>query len=192
MSYCLNDIHPLEAQSGRGPVFPEDVGFIELASPGRSRDWALYSYTLDGPVGWEPDYPVSGQLAALLHRAEGFPPALAVARVRMNQLFDEKRPSRAEFLGAYEAALSSALGRPWRQRPLLTRVLREELGYLNSGDSVWLMGSSRADPDRVLWISDDYHFYSNPRSDFDLPPARLARLPVVPKTEQLWAWLGLS
>ena len=59
----------------------------------------------------------------------------------------------------------------------LARSRAEELGYVSTGEFVWLVRRDQAG--RVGWVSDDYFVYFDSLERFEAEPSRVARLPLV-------------
>ena len=117
--------------------------------------------------------PTTQELRQLLESSEAFPPALALAA---HELKRRRRPQRSP--DEISDALVRSLRRHLRRQPstpyLLAEARRTELGYLDAGDFVWILGI-RFDPRsrRYLasWVSSDFNIYSNPARDFRIPKA---------------------
>ncbi|CAN0587078.1 unnamed protein product, partial [Laminaria digitata] len=81
--YCFLQLRKAKDHDGQEPDAPDEVSFLLLAEVGTSSAYpfALYECTWDTDMlKWEPGYPASGRLTALLGSARRYPPALALAR----------------------------------------------------------------------------------------------------------------
>ena len=141
---------------------PEAKGAVLLADL-PSLPWGVFE-TTDGAAG----QPVSERLAALIESGKRYPPALALARNEVRQVFSEHGPSYAEFARSYEAALRNLLSRqheaPYLMAPLLT-----------SGEWYWVLEISGSPP-KLSWVSNDFDVQTGKITDFDLTGQQLKRL----------------
>jgi hypothetical protein len=173
MPYSIVELVSASDESGRTPDFPEDVTFLELADPGRDANWALYDYQVpEAATGWMPGSPVETTLSRLIDSGKRYPPALALARSDMNDLFREHLPSRSVFLAAYEGSLKKHLSCQHSARYVLAAAVRDEVGYLAVGAWYWLIAIPADDPTVAVWVSGDFHVYRSACSHFDLDNAR--------------------
>lgn len=176
MGYSFQSLVPMQGGGGRGPDFPEEIGFLLLADC-RSAEWGLYEHWRDEDAdGWHPEEPVSRELAALIESGKRHPPALALARHDVSRMFLKRQPTRDEFAAAYAESLRRHLGRQPSSRFILARAARQEAGYLTPGEWLWVLRASQADPPVVSWVSDDYFVYDSPAADFDLTKKQLRSL----------------
>jgi len=173
MSYCFIDYLP-EPDDGPGvtPDCPDGIGFILLAAP-EGLGWGIFDIEEDHE--WSPPNPVSAELAGLIESAKRYPPALALARDEVNQVFGDHLPSQAEFASAYGVALRTYLSRQHEAPYVLAPALKDELGYLVKGEWYWILRISGTPP-AARWVSHDFHVYDNDINDFDLTGQQLNRL----------------
>ena len=172
MSYCFMDYLPARDGHGLAPKCPEEIGFILLADlPGVP--WGIFDADEDN--AWSPTTPVSGELAGLIESAKRYPPALALAREEVRQVFGDHCPSQAEFARAYGTALRAHLSQQHESSCVLAPALKGEVGYLTEGGWYWLLRIS-GNPPLVSWVSDDFHVYNNDMNDFDLTGQQLKQL----------------
>ncbi len=177
MRYCTMELQ--KGPDGWAPNFPDGVGFLLLGDPGGESTWGLYAYTVnDAHREWHPDDPIGPELAALIESARRYAPALALARDKITDLFSARMADRAEFLAAFQAALTAYLRALPDSGYLMAPAVREEVGYLVPGEWYWILGFTSSRQDSVRWVSDDFFVYTNPNNHFDLTEGRLERLHV--------------
>jgi len=174
MPFCFMDLRAAKAGVESQPEFPEGVDYLLLADLPKS-DWGVYEFSTNRDEGWTPPAPVSNELALLIESGKRYPPALAFARDEVRQLFDEHRPSHAEFTTAYSAALRTHLSRQPEAPFVMAQALGDEVGYLSRGEWYWVLGVTGS-PQIVSWVSADFHVHNNPVADFDLTGQQLRQL----------------
>lgn len=172
MSYCFLDYAPARGDHGVAPDCPEGVGFLLLADLPEAR-WGLFE-TTDVDT-WSPESPVSEELAGLIESGKRYPPALALAREEVREVFGDHRPSQSEVARAYGAALRNHLARQEDAPYVLAPALKEDVGTLTVGEWYWLLRISGT-PSRVSWVSDDFRICTRDVNDFDLTGQQLKRL----------------
>jgi hypothetical protein len=160
-------------EEGYVPDIPEGIGFLMLADSGRACDgaaFALFRCCLpDGYEGSGSVNQVSNDLVELLHSAEDYPPALALARKDIES--DESR-SETEFSKKLVERLTFYLQEQTHSPFFMAQARKTKIGYKHAGGYYWIVG----DRDRsVLWVSRDYHVYSDPLGDFGLDPDEMER-----------------
>ena len=175
MSYCFMNLRASREGTGLEPDFPESVGFVLLADL-PTVDWGVYEFNADvGGDAWTPSAPVGDKLARLIESGKRYPPALAIAREEVVQVFGDHQPSQSEFTTAYTAALRAHLSRQQEAPYLLVQALRDDTGYLSAGEWYWAL-RIHGSPQVVSWVSDDFQVYENPVNDFDLTGQQLKQL----------------
>jgi hypothetical protein len=111
---------------------------------------------------------VSERLAALIESGKRYPPALALARLEVRQVFAEHSPSYSEFARSYEAALRNLLARQ-HEAPYLMAP------HLTNGEWYWVLEISGSPP-KLSWVSDDFAVQTGKITEFDLTGQQLKRL----------------
>jgi len=172
MSYCFLNYVPATDGEGERPDCPDGADLCLLADL-RGLGWGIFEVTVEGAR--PPGSPVSEELARLIESGKRYPPALALARHEVDQVFGDQRPSQSEFAQAYGAGLHAHLSKQHDSPYVVAASLRDEPGYLAKGEWYWLLGVS-GQPARVSWVSDDFHIYSNDVNDFDLTGQQLKQL----------------
>ena len=151
---------------GYTPDIPEGTSFLMLAEPGRARDGAeIALFRCDLPDGYDKSEAiteVSDALVELLHSAEDYPPALALAR---EDLESGASRSAMEFSKRPAERLTFYLQEQARSPFFLAKAKKTELGYKHAGGYYWLVGSK---DESVLWASRDYIVYDAPLGDFEI------------------------
>jgi hypothetical protein len=155
---------------GRQPALPRGLGFSVLADCGIKSQWALVSISRDrAPLG---TIPVDHELDQLLFSAVRYPPALALARPAFER---DARPhwSPKRLAATFADLLRLHLRAQHRSHFVLAEALVDELGYLTSGEFVWLLTLTRdhGKHDLVRWVSSDFQIYTNPARHFRISPA---------------------
>jgi hypothetical protein len=141
---------------------PAGTGAVLLADL-PTLPWGLFETTQDAAGS-----PVSARLAALIESGKRYPPALALARLEVQQVFAEHSPSPAEFAPSYEAALRNLLVRQPEAPYLLAP-------HLTSGEWYWVLEISGSPP-KLSWVSDDFAVQTGKITEFDLTGQQLKRL----------------
>ena len=164
--------------NGRAPALPRGVGYLLLADCGHGSEWSLFSLSASLEKPPRGSITASSELTTLLHCAEGFPPALALAREALpregNLDWDPEQISRS---------LTQLLRRFLREQPHAPYVLIEcrtqETGYRSLGEFCWAL-DLRTEPQTgramVRWVSHDFFIYTNGADDFLIPPRARQRL----------------
>jgi len=172
MPYCFLDYRPARDGQSPSPDCPEGIGFVLLADlPGVP--WGLFETGADD--AWSPQNPVREELAALIESGKRYPPALALARQEVKEVFGDHGPSHAEFARAYGAALRNHLSRQHESPYVLAPALKDQVGDLIRGEWYWVLQISGSPP-TATWVSDDFHVFNNKITDFDLTVQQLKRL----------------
>jgi len=172
MAYCFMNYRPASEGEGFEPDCPEDVGFLLLADlPGA--EWGIFEVA--GNDRWSPDEPVGDELAGLIESGKRYPPALAIARAEVVQVFAEGRPNRADFARAYALALRTHMARQHDAPYVLAQATRSDAGHLTQGEWYWVLSVSGRPP-VASWVSDDFQVHENGMDDFDLSGQQLKRL----------------
>ncbi len=170
MSYCFMNF--LRNGQGLAPDCPDGVGFVLLADLPRV-PWGLFA--ADENDAWSPQHLVSAELAALIESGKRYPPALALARDEVRQVFGDHCPSEAEFARAYGLSVRTHLSRQHESSYVLAPALKDGAGDLTKGEWYWVLRIS-GKPPAASWVSRDFHVYSNDMNDFDLTGQQLKRL----------------
>jgi hypothetical protein len=112
---------------------------------------------------------VTGELAQLLREGERYPPAIAKARGVLERR--EEPMTRDEFKIMLTAELRVQLDNQRNSRYFLARCVAGESGYKGVGSYYWIAGwRVQREHFFVKWVSDDYFFYADPMTDFDVTP----------------------
>jgi hypothetical protein len=160
---------------GWGPDCPDGTEFFLLADT-RSVEWGLYSY--DPPIGnesWSPPDSVDAGLEALIYSGMRYPPALAIARLEVEQLFRDREPTQQEFAEACAACIHRRLSQQATAPFELARANQGELVDLTPGEWYWIL-RVKGNPPVASWVSGDYFVYQRAAADFDLSEQQLERL----------------
>lgn len=176
--YCILDqtysVEP--CSSGWAPKLPEEIPFLQLASPNPDSHWALYRCEFDDEDNLDNSImKVSDHLEQLLLSAERFPPAMAMARDKIRLLNAKKNPSKTEFLQSYQTCLSECLQCQRNNAFIFAEAVKSELGYLRKDGFYWLIGFNNKE-NKVHWVSDDYFIYSNAAEYFAVNQADIKQL----------------
>jgi hypothetical protein len=173
--YCFVDWR--STPSGKEPILPEVNGFLLLAEPGRDSSWGLFDvdFVEDEPQAKGVE-PVPEELDALLGSAEGYPPALALARDEIEKKTKAKLHCRDEFARSYSELLRKHMTAQPTSRYVLAEVATGQLGYKHEGEFSWVIGFI-PEQNLVKWVSWDYCVYTDPASDFRLLPKQRGELP---------------
>jgi len=175
MPFCFMNLRATRSGAGFEPDFPRGVDFLLLADL-PELDWGVYEFDVKrDDDNWMPPDPAGDELAALIESGKRYPPALALARDELVMVFGEHRPTQDEFATAYASAIRSGLSRQPEVPFLLVQSLTDEPGYLSKGEWYWILRVTGTPP-VACWVSDDYHVYKNPVTDFDLTGQQLRQL----------------
>lgn len=172
MTYCFMKYRQTGDDQPLAPDCPDGITHLLLATLPRL-GWGIFA--VDPGDTWSPEELVSGEIAKLIESARRYPPALALAREEMEDVFGENGPSQGEFARAYGVALRTHLARQYEAPYVLAPALPDEAGHLAKGEWYWILGISGT-PSTASWVSDDFHIYSNDVNDFDLTGQQLKRL----------------
>lgn len=161
-------------RSKRGPRLPRRASFCEVADPGKGCPWALYR--CDPPKRKTPFVaPTSDTLATLLRSGEGYPPAMALARIDVARSFRGRRATRAEFARFYERRLRYHLLRQSDAQAVLAESMTDDGVYRSRGQFCWVLPRKPHFGD-LAWVSEsDYFVYSARVSEFRLSRSWLRR-----------------
>lgn len=171
-SYCF--VSYLPARDGRGPRpdGPEGTRVVVLADlPGLG--WGLCEVDENGD--WSPEQLVTAELAGLIESAMRYPPALALARSEMPQVFGDDRPNQEEFARAYGVALRTHLSRQHEATYVMAQALKSADERLNGGEWYWVLQVSGR-PAVASWVSADFEIHDTDMNDFDFTGQQLRRL----------------
>ncbi len=144
---------------------PETIKAVLLADLA-GVPWGIFETAADD--AWSSESPVSERLAALIESGKRYPPALALARQELQQVFAEHSPSHAEFARAYETGLRNYLARQHEAPYLLAPALKD-------GEWYWALEISGSPP-KLSWVSGDFTICTSNITDFDLTGQQLKRL----------------
>lgn len=166
-NFCFEFLQPYA--DGMSPAFPEGITFLLIADY-RDSPYGLYAWRQTDVEAekYNPPRPANQKLASLIYSAYGYPPALAIARSRIEKHFKEATPDIAEFEAAYTTILETLLAEVATAGYFMAAAQKKEIGYLRPGEWYWLLGVDKSKPVNVFWVSDDYFIYKNPASDFSL------------------------
>jgi hypothetical protein len=172
MPFCFLEYRPASDREGRTPDCPEEIGFLLLADhPGLQ--WGIFH--VERSEEWSPPDPVGEDLERLIVSGKRYPPALALARYEVRQVFGDHCPSLEDFARAYGVALRHHLSQQPESPYVLAQALKDEVGYLDEGEWYWVLRVSGSPP-VASWVSGDFHVYNNDMSDFDLTGQQLKQL----------------
>ncbi len=167
MEYLLTDWRAA-ADEGREPDLPEAWGFLVLFD---LEDNCLVQTRERVPDDHPRRVPLA--LHTLIDAAKGYPPALARAKHRICKR-GPGLPTRLD-AATIAMALREELDRQPTDRAVLAKSGVDEVGYRCGGEYVWILGMS-SDGERVSWVADDFHVYTDLASGFELTEVHLARL----------------
>lgn len=175
MPFCFVGLRKARDHEGWEPDFPDGVACSFVADL-RQIGWAIYEYAVDeANEGWEPQSPVSDELGHLIESAKRYPPALAIGRDDMRQVFEGRCPTQREFADA----LADSLRKRLAQQPAEPFVLACAVGgdgfYVHPGEWYWVL-RTRRDPPTAWWVSDDYFIYADDLRTFALTVEQIERL----------------
>ena len=172
MPYCFLNHRPAADDHDADPDCPEGVAFVLLADlPGL--EWGIYE--VEEHHGWSPETAVSDDLTNLIESAKRYPPALALAREEMVDVYGDGHPGQSDFARAYGTALQTHLAKQYEAPHVLARALRGQAGYLTEGEWYWVLEISGS-PVLAAWVSADFHIYNSDIGEFDLTGEQLKRL----------------
>ena len=156
------------------PAIPRGVGFNLIAAPAHDARWGLFCVWAEVPLSHQVRVvPPSTALAVI--SAERYPPAFALARNIVAEEFDGQVVTDEMFCARYAECLRDIMRQQEGAPYVLAEAINDELGYLQSGQYYWVVRYLRG-AEKVAWVSDDFHVYHNPASDFALSAAQLERL----------------
>jgi hypothetical protein len=164
MAYCF--------MNRTGPDCPAGTSFLLLADHPQVPS-GIFDVNTDG--AWSPPDPVGESLARLIESGKRYPPALALARSEVQQVFGDDRPSREDFARAYETALKHHLSRQFESCHVMARAAKDEQGYLIQGEWYWVLEIS-GNPALAAWVSRDFRICDSDMNVFDLTGQQLKRL----------------
>ena len=175
MGYCFMNLRRSKEELGWEPDFPEGVDCLLLADC-RPAKWALYEFRTNAATeDWTPESPISDELVALLESGKKFPPALALARDRVSEEFNDREPTREEFVTVLADSLCLHISRQPDAGYFLAPALRDAFG-LCKGEWYWILGIAQSYPNVVRWVSSDFFVYENAITDFDFTKQQLEQL----------------
>ena len=159
MPYCIVNWVP-DPEGGRRPDLPEGLGFCLLAGPHHS-DFALFDVS-ELPSTADT---VDSTLEGLLNSAAVYPPALAIARDRV----ERHTLSREEFPNRLCELLREELDAQRSSRAFLACVRGIDNVYTRDGQYYWIVDYRPEYPGReVWWVSRDYFVYQDSIDAFDI------------------------
>lgn len=172
MPYYFIDYRPAVAGQDPEPDCPAGTNCLILADL-EGLGWGLCE--IPENEDWQPTLHVSAELACLIESGKRFPPALAVAREEMAQVFVEHKPTHDEFAQAYTRALQAGLSRQHESVYILAEAVKDEPGFLVRGQWYWVLEISSS-PTEAFWVSEDYYICKAGMNDFDFTGQQLKRL----------------
>jgi hypothetical protein len=151
---------------------PECSGYCVIAEPAGSPTFAILHINIPKDEMSHPGVEaLSLELGGLIHSAEQYAPALAIARAEMRRKYSA---CRATFAADFSQNLKNQLALQRQSPYFLAAVRRTQAGYKYQGDFYWIVGYY---PDRVgreiSWVSGDYYIYQDALEDFDCDEAFL-------------------
>jgi len=159
----------------RSSGHPDSARVLLLAGP-QHLDWGLYEVCLlPGGKEWAPPEPVTRELARLIESGKRYPPALALAREEVNQLFVDQQPTHDELAAAYTRALRTHLARQQDAPYVMAQALTDDGRYRNRGEWYWVLEVAGIQP-VATWVTRDYHIHDCMMIDFDLTGQQLKKL----------------
>ena len=162
----------IDWKRGRGasePDLPEGPGWLLLAEPCQKATWGLFACPfLEDDGGPLPStvLPVPDRLAALLESAEGYPPALALARQHLGGR-PIPTPPRSVFADELARLLRIHLGHQHASPFFMAEARVAAPGRRREGAFYWIIGY---DPEAqtIRWVSNTYEIHRDPVEFFDV------------------------
>ena len=175
--YYFVEQKPAVDGDGTEPDLPDEAGFLLISSPG-NLPWGIYR--IRSFDRWHERHPsvsrVPLTLEELLISAEGYPPALALAKHEMDDLFREDFTTREQLAHEMTLSLRSLFEGQSESPYVLAKSLKEESGYRSAGEFVWLVRTLGDEAERVLWVSGDYELYADAACEFELSQKAIDKL----------------
>lgn len=134
-------------------------------------DWGLYACAGGTAAG----SPVTEPLASLIESGRRYPPALALTREEIVEVFAGHRPTEAELTTACTAALRAYLARQPDAPFLLAESTVDEPGLRRRGEWYWLLQIGGTPP-VVSWVTDGFRIVDAAADGFDLTGQQLRTL----------------
>ena len=163
--YCL--INWIHDDDGFRPDLPENTGFYLIASPHYHAPYALFdcdlAYDEPLPQGVER---ISDELCELIDSGKAYPPALAIARQKIERDLPADTP-KYQFITQLSTYLIDELTKQPVTPYILVRTTVSELGYRECGGYYRIIGYHAANR-QVAWVSRDYYIYTNSVKEFDI------------------------
>lgn len=156
-------------------VIPEGCSFRLLASPGSDcqgvgGEWGLVEISgfISGNVGL---IVVSDDIADLIDNAKSYPPAIAIARDVIDDLYADATPTIDEFLDRWTQEVRSIMTSQPTDGYTLLEALVDEPGYLSKGSFYWVLDEGQGSG-VVRWVDDvNFYAYQRRRDHFAWPGA---------------------
>jgi hypothetical protein len=173
--YCFVNWVPAKEGDGLEPEVPQGVEGLLLADL-PDVEWGLCEVDAGAAEdAWVPETPVGAELEGLIESGKRYPPALALARQEVVQVFCDRPPTQTEFANAYAVAIQAHLSRQHEAPFVVARSTRDEDQALVQGEWYWVLRISGTPP-QASWVSDDFHIHRNDMTDFDFTGQQLKRL----------------
>lgn len=169
--YIITDYEKSKDNYGYAPILPklgEYGGYGQLCRSGRGSHFAVFDVLgLTEEQIVPPMERVTGELAQLLEQGEKYPPAIAKARSILERHAEPM--TRNEFQSMLTEELRTQLDGQRNNRYFLARCVDGDSGYKGVGSYYWIAGW-RIQGEHIVvgWVSDDYFFYADLMTDFDV------------------------
>jgi hypothetical protein len=176
MHYLIADW--ISAANGeRKPDLPPSVDYSLYAEPSpRDASFGLFRVSVaPKDLISQSVLTIDSRLQAQIRAAEGFPPALALAREETARRISGPNIAKTRFTITYLEVLEEMLAAQDVSPFFLARAKVDEPGLFCRGGFYWLIGH---DPQQrtVKWVSDDYYVQIAPQASFEVPSYQLPRL----------------
>ena len=159
MAYCF--LHHAEAEGGHLLADVDGLG------------WGIFE--VEAHTGVAPGRPVPDALARLIESAKRYPPALALARDELEEVFGGHRPDEHLLARAYATALKTHMSRQHEAAYVMAQALPGRSQDLREGEWYWVLEVSGS-PAVASWVSADFHVRKADLAAFDLTGQQLKRL----------------
>jgi len=161
--YFADYVGSPDPEGGREPRMPDEAAYLQLLEPGRDAAWGIFAvdFSEDAEaVNIQGFRRVEIDLECFLMTAEGYPPALALTRRDLSNNPRIRAMDQDEFSRAAVDCLRDHLRGQRTSGFFLAEALSDQVGYLRKGGFYWIIGYD-PDQNKVNWVSDDYHVYTD-------------------------------
>jgi hypothetical protein len=171
--YCFIKLKKTACGS-TAPDIHNDIDFLLIADAKQLADYELYDCSIAADTELPSSIiPVSMELNILLHSAEHFPPALAIARETIEDCLPENA-SIDTFSQHLVSILGDLLTRQNELPYFMGKAKTSEIGYSCSGGFYWIINYSE-ETKQVSWVSRDYFIYKDSIENFDVSELELQK-----------------